>query len=110
MKAAHIASILVLLTVVTVPAAQSPVTLGDYDHATGLRQKYESLALNVPEPATWIGKSDRFWFRKSVTGGHQFVIVDAQTNARQPAFDHERLAAGLSAAGAGDYTGVTLPF
>jgi hypothetical protein len=106
----YIASILLPLTIVAVPAAQPPVTLADYEHATGLRQKYESLAVNVPEPATWLGKSDRFWYRKSVKGGHQFVLVDAQTNARRPAFDHERLAAALSSAAGDDYAGVTLPF
>jgi hypothetical protein len=37
-------------------------------------------------------------------------MVDAGTNAKSPAFDHEKLAASLSKAAGASFTSVTLPF
>ena len=85
-------------------------TQADYQRSQGLRDKFQGLAVNVPGPANWIGATNRFWYRKSVQGGNVFVLVDAETLARKPAFDHERLAASLSAASGQKYKAVTLPF
>src|SRR5215510_11388825 len=84
-------------------------TMADYERANGLRNKLQGLSVNVPEAANWIDKTSRFWYRKSVKGGSEFVLVDAETLAKKPAFDHEKLAASLSAATNGKYTAVTLP-
>src|SRR6266496_542841 len=73
-------------------------TLADYERAQGLRKQFEGLTVNLPGRVNWIAKTNRFWYRKSVKGGNEFVLVDAETLARQPAFDHEKLAASLSAA------------
>jgi dipeptidyl aminopeptidase/acylaminoacyl peptidase len=85
-------------------------TSADYQRAQGLRDKFEGLALNIAGPANWIGATSRFWYRRSVQGGSEFVLVDAGTLARKPAFDHERLAASISAATGRKYKAVTLPF
>ena len=88
-------------------------SLADYERANGLREKYSGLAVNVPERATWIGSTTRFWYRKTVKGGNEFVLVDAETRAKKPAFDHEKLAAALAAvlpAGAEKPTALKLPF
>ena len=85
-------------------------TRADYERAQGLREKYTALAVDVPETAEWIGRSNRFYYRKSVKGGSQFVIVDAATQQKQPAFDHTRLAATLSKNTGNSYTETTLPF
>ncbi len=85
-------------------------TLNDYQRANGLRDKYQSLAANIAERANWIEKTSRFWYRKSVKGGNEFVLVDAETLARRPAFDHEKLAASLSTATNEKYTALKLPF
>ena len=89
---------------------QAQVTVADYDRANSLRNRFQGLALNVPGPVTWIDGTDRFWYRKSVKGGNAFVIVDAATLAKAPAFDHEKLAASLSSATGENYTALTLPF
>ncbi|MGE5200151.1 MAG: DPP IV N-terminal domain-containing protein, partial [Rhodospirillaceae bacterium] len=86
------------------------VTTADYERAAGLREKYEAAALNVPGPATWVGKSHRFWYRRSVKGGNEFVLVDAETGRKQPPFDHEKLAATLATMTGRKITAVTLPF
>jgi dipeptidyl aminopeptidase/acylaminoacyl peptidase len=85
-------------------------TAADYQRANGLRTKYEGLAVNVPGPATWVEKSNRFWYRKTVKGGNEFVLVDAETSQKRPPFDHARLAQSLSSAANEKYTAATLPF
>jgi dipeptidyl aminopeptidase/acylaminoacyl peptidase len=59
---------------------------------------------------SWIDKTSRFWYRKAVKGGKEFVLVDAETLVKKPAFDHARLADSLSAAAGGKYESLTLPF
>ena len=85
-------------------------TLADYERANGLRDKYTALVPNLPERAEWIEKTNHFWYRKAVKGGNEFVLVDAETQAKRAAFDHERLAAALSAAANEKYTALKLPF
>ncbi|HKX26732.1 MAG TPA: DPP IV N-terminal domain-containing protein [Blastocatellia bacterium] len=97
---------LLLLTPWATPAQGR---LDDYERAHGLQEKYQGAALNIPERANWIGKTSRFWYRKTVRGGNEFVLVDAESLAKRPAFDHEKLAAGLSAAGAEKYSALKLP-
>jgi hypothetical protein len=93
------------------PAAVfAQVTQADYERAANLRAKFQGLAVNVPERANWISNSNRFWYRKSVKGGYEFVLVDAATLAKQPAFDHAKLAAALSTAAGEKYEALRLPF
>ena len=74
---------------------------------TGIERR---LALaGVAEPATWIEKTSRFWYRRAVPGGHEFIVVDAATKQTQPAFDHARLASALSAAGGRSYERADAP-
>jgi dipeptidyl aminopeptidase/acylaminoacyl peptidase len=92
--------------------AEAQGTAADYDRALGLRKKFEALVDTVPEAAHWIGKTDRFWYRRTVKGGHDFILVDAAapSPAKQPAFDHAKLAASLSAAAGKTYEPLELPF
>jgi dipeptidyl aminopeptidase/acylaminoacyl peptidase len=99
---------LLLSILPTVSHAQ--VTQADYERAAGLRNKFQGLAVDIAERPTWIGKTSRFWYRKSVKGGNEFVVVDAATLTKKPAFDHEKLAASLTTAAGKKYTAVTLPF
>ena len=100
-----------LLIVVLAPAAASAQgAVADYERAMTLRDTYQGLAINVPEQPTWIARTNRFWYRRSVRGGNEFVLVNAETRVKEPPFDHSRLAAGISSAAGGKYTAVTLPF
>ena len=94
------------------PAAAAPSTgiKADYERAMGLRDRLQNTITNVAEAPTWIGTTTKFWYRKSVKGGNQFVVADGAAATKAPAFDHEKLAAALSAAAQGKYTAVTLPF
>lgn len=84
--------------------------LEDYERAQALRERYESQALNVPDRAVWVGKTLKFWYRKTVKGGHEFVLVDAEKQMKSPAFDHEKLAAALNSKTGEKFTATTLPF
>ncbi len=93
--------------------ANAQGTLADYERAAGLRERYQGLVVNAPDRANWIEKTHRFWYRKSVKGGYEFIVADAETLAKKPAFDHEKLAAALSevlAPGDEAITAVRLPF
>jgi dipeptidyl aminopeptidase/acylaminoacyl peptidase len=92
----------------TTPTPQ--VTRDDYNRAAKLKDKYKGLALDVPEQPTWLDGTDSFWYRRSVEGGYEFVLVNAETQEKKPAFDQAKLAASLSAASGHSYTSVTLPF
>jgi hypothetical protein len=90
--------------------ANAQGTVVDYDRAMTLRDTYQGLALNVPEQARWIEGTNRFWYRRSVKGGNDFVLVNADTQTKGAPFDHVKLAAAISSATGGKYTAVTLPF
>src|SRR5580698_7367914 len=85
-------------------------TLADYQRAQGLQAKARGLVAGSPGTATWIGDSVHFWYTRSDKGGSQYVMVDAATGSKNPAFDSEKLAAAINAASGGHYTGSALPF
>jgi hypothetical protein len=108
MKSSGIAVVCTCLLVPLPAAAQG--TIADYQRAMTLRARYDGLALNVVDERQWIRNTNRFWYRRSVKGGHEFILVDADAKTKQPAFDHARMAEGVSTATKGKYTALTLPF
>ncbi|QSY51400.1 S9 family peptidase [Streptomyces griseocarneus] len=58
----------------------------------------------------WIEGGDRFWYTVDTEAGRRFVLVDPRNGTREPAFDHERLAAALAAASGQDVDAAALPF
>ena len=67
-------------------------------------------ALNERLTPHWLDGDARFWYRADRTGGREFVLVDSDTGNRRPAFDHAKLAAGLSKAAGTEYAADRLPF
>jgi dipeptidyl-peptidase 4 len=105
-----------LLSFVASTTAQQPdassraLTSDDYARAERrLGYHTNPLVFGAPVRPTWVDE-DRFWYRKTVPGGTEFMLVDPARVAREPAFDHARLAAALNAAGGGSHTATTLPF
>ena len=108
--AQHTRTALLLSAIIFVPlGARAQGTLEDYRRAAAVSQRLAGLTINVAQTFTWIDTA-RFWYRKSVKGGNEFVLVDAATGAKRPPFDHARLASALSSVTGGNYTAVTLPF
>jgi dienelactone hydrolase len=85
-------------------------TLADYQRGESLRTKTQGLVVNTPGPANWIGGNEHFWYAKTVKAGTEFMLVDAESGTKKPAFDQEKLAAAINGATGGHYTALTLPF
>src|SRR5438552_18919060 len=59
----------------------------------------------------WFADNTRFWYRNDLRdGAKEFIVVDAENGMRQPAFDHQKLAAALSRAAATQFNADRLPF
>ena len=105
------ASSAALLLLSVSSAAQTPqITLADYERAQGLSEKFESLAVNVPGEPTWIEGTHKFYYRRSTTAGSEFILVNADTQEKAPAFNHDRIAESLSRLTGQKITGAKLPF
>ncbi|MFS0921242.1 DPP IV N-terminal domain-containing protein [Brevibacillus sp. 179-C 1.1 NHS] len=89
------------------------VTQEQYEKAKRLHpSNYYEAVLNAFVRPRWIG-GNRFWYIREVRlekgTGRQYVIVDAEQNTSQPAFDHARLAIHLSEFSGKKYSAETLP-
>jgi hypothetical protein len=91
-------------------SAQDAGVRADYDRASALRERVNGKAVDVIADNAWIEGTTKLWYRKSVTGGSTFVLVDATAGTKAPAFDHARLAAALTAATGTTHSALTLPF
>ena len=59
----------------------------------------------------WYHDNTRLWYRNDLRGGgKEFIVVDAEAGTRKTAFDHTKLAAGLTSATRTDYSAEKLPF
>jgi dipeptidyl aminopeptidase/acylaminoacyl peptidase len=114
MKFRHVTLIAVLVAIVGQlsyrPTAQSEEVKAAYDRADSFNRRTEGLVVDIAEAPNFLEGSTKLWYRKSVKGGDEFVLVDAAAKTKAPAFDHARLAAALNAAADAKYTAVTLPF
>ena len=83
-----------LLVLLAVPCfAQG--TLEDYRRSAEWRERARKGGVVSVDSAQAIGKTNRFWYRR---GGSEFIVVDATTGEKSPAFDAGRLAAALTLA------------
>lgn len=81
-----------------------PLTTADYERALELwPSELLKRVRNVSVVPTWIGNEDRFCVRLEEESGHRFVMIDAVTANRAPAFDHDLVARLL------DYPPTCLP-
>lgn len=82
------------------PDNQADRELGpeDYERAAQLWPgELLKRAANLLIVPTWLPGEDRFWFRHEQRDGHEFVLVEAATGERRPAFDHGVVARALEA-------------
>jgi dipeptidyl aminopeptidase/acylaminoacyl peptidase len=86
------------------------LTVDDYAHAEQfLAQNTYPLVSGIPGRANWLADG-RAWYRVSTADGAEFVMVDPSAGTREPAFDHDRLAAALGEATGRALRGDDLPF
>ncbi len=85
-------------------------TAADYARAERfLAPNLSSLVVGGSVAPNWL-PDDRLWYRNATAAGTEFILVDPVTRTREPAFDHVRLAATLSAAAGSTYLPRNLPF
>ncbi|MBL8962244.1 MAG: DPP IV N-terminal domain-containing protein, partial [Gemmatimonadetes bacterium] len=89
--------------------AQAPITARYNRAASQLGQHVQALVSGNQFEPRWLD-NDRFWFRGARGLGAEFIVVDPNRGTRTPAFDHARLAAGLSVAADTSYVPDRLPF
>jgi dipeptidyl-peptidase-4 len=90
----------------------SPRALTAEDYARAERFLSESTAPLVTGTATsprWL-EDGRLSYRTTTADGPMFLVVDPARKTRAPAFDHQRLASGLSAATSSNILANRLPF
>ena len=91
--------------------ARAQGTLEDYQRAQKfLPGNARHLFTSGDLTPHWIEKTDRFWYRSTGSKGSEFILVDAEQNTSNPAFDHARLAEALSHATKQSYDAGKLPF
>ena len=93
-------------------AGQPPATVTAEDYARAesfLATSTNGLVHGATVQPNWL-PGDRFWYRNTVPEGAEFIVVDPAAGTRERAFDHERLAAALSAATGEAVEPLALPF
>lgn len=85
-------------------------SLEDYRRADRLESKIKSLVINSPVRPQWIHKTSTFWYLNLVKGQKHFLLYDCQKQRRKPAFNQQKLAAGLNALLKKHYSPYDLPF
>ncbi|MGH7470219.1 MAG: DPP IV N-terminal domain-containing protein [Longimicrobiales bacterium] len=91
-------------------SAAAQGSAADYTRAQSVRTRLDGLVVDLVDTEAWIGNTSRFWYRKSITGGTTFMIADAATLEKKPAFDHTALAASLATATGRTIDARVLPF
>jgi dipeptidyl-peptidase-4 len=89
----------VLITIVAAAGAFGQGTSSDYQRAMMVRSIGTGKVFKANVQPRWFDGNNRFWYRNDLAGGKtEFILVDAVQGEKKPAFDHKRLAAGLSRA------------
>src|SRR4051812_38342269 len=95
MRIVRFGAVLLSAGTLLAPSVLAQGTIDDYRRAAGVNQRLNSLSVDIAQTPTWTDAT-HFWYRKSVKGGNEFVMVDAATGQKTAAFDHARLATSLS--------------
>ena len=99
-----------------VGAQQQTLTTADYQRAES-RLAYKTVPLvdHAVDRVTWLKTNpapvtgDRFWYKDTADGVTTFMLVDADKKSKAPAFDHQKMASALQAAGIRNANAATLP-
>ncbi|MGY0634313.1 DPP IV N-terminal domain-containing protein [Luteimonas sp. A478] len=81
----------------------------DYRRSLELRGQWMHLTSGIVGPVRWIDDG-RYYYRRTVQGGFEFVVRGVGEEGGQPAFDQARLARALGQALGSEHDGRRLPF
>ncbi len=90
--------------------AQTNITAKDYERAEKFMNYHTDLLVDggTVRP-NWMD-GDRFWYLATTSQKNEFILVDPAKKTRSAAFDHQKLAAALSATSGTKYEANKLPF
>ena len=71
-------------------------TVEDYKRAYSIRGKYSGKMLHGDVKAQAVGKTHKFWYTETGTGGTSYKLVDCDKLTISPLFDKEKLSQQLS--------------
>jgi dipeptidyl-peptidase 4 len=104
------ALLLCLVALFSATPGEAQGTRADYARAERLLGwNAGELVIDGAVRPEWL-PGDRFWYRNQGPEGYEFLVVDAASGTRRPAFDRVRLAAALSVAADTSYEPHKLPF
>ena len=86
------------------------LTSEDYAHAESFMGYNANLLIDHSSVTPHWLSGDKFWYRILTSRGSEFVMIDPLKGTRQAAFDHQKLAASLSASDGKEYSPWMLPF
>src|ERR1700722_2195646 len=93
-----------------VATAHAQGTKADYQRAADLLNITRGKADRERVEPHWFDDNRQFWYRiPTAVDRYEFVVVEAEKGARQPAFDHQRMAEALSKAGVANARADRLP-
>src|SRR5271156_1717386 len=95
----------------TAPAESRQATPEDYAHAAKFDRGPLLIKLKnglvIPH---WIGTSDDFWYKNGSLISYDFMVVQASTGEKKPAFDRTTMAKALGDASGEKISAERLPF
>ena len=84
--------------VLAVTSARAQGTRADYTRADSLAARVRGKIVNAVNQTNWIGGTAYVWYRKTTPTGTAYILVNADSALKRPAFDQLRLAQSLTAA------------
>jgi len=90
--------------------AQTSLPDSDYERALNLRKLTANKVFKQRVAPHWLAGNTRFWYRNDLADkAREFILVNAETGTRQPAFDHKRFATALAKAAGKEIQADRLP-
>ena len=110
MKLFLYAIILFTLSILTSPA-RAQGAKEDYARAAALHDLTRDTVYKSRLEPHWAADNSRFWYRNDLAGSaREFIVVDPEKSAKNPAFDPPKLAKALAKAAGKDVDPIHLPF
>ena len=79
------------------PSALAQGTLADYERSARLSALTRNKVFKDSVDPHWYANNSRFWYRNDLPdGAREYIAVDVAAGKREPAFDHDKLAAALA--------------
>src|SRR3546814_701326 len=101
---------LVLFCLVAFGEVHAQGTAADYKRAVDFGTTTRNTVFYSPSSFSWLEGEHRFWYVNNTPEGRRFMLVDADKQTKNEAFDHAKIAAALTLAAGKQVSADSLPF